>query len=281
MELPTPGVLEGVAGSVVLLDPGDETAMRETFANDPDIAATILEPTGSTFGIVPIRPAFLEALREATAQAGAVLIFDEVVTGFRVSPGGAQGEFGITPDLSTFAKILAGGLPGGALAGRKDLLDCLDFEVTTAEGREKIGHQGTYNANPVSAAAGTEMLRIVGSSDACARANDFGERLRIALNEVLLEEDVPWAAYGTFSGFHPPSSSTRRGVTSAPTGSTRSRSATKSSKRTHRGSPTGSGSQCSRTAWTSPAGRAGSSPPRTATTSSPTRWMRSGSRCGC
>ena len=199
---PTPGVLEGVAGSVLLLDPGDETAMREAFASDPDVAAAILEPTGSSFGLVPVRPAFLEALREATAGAGAVLIFDEVVTGFRVSPGGAQGEFGIAPDLSTFAKILAGGLPGGALAGRKDLLDHLDFEAATAEGREKITHQGTYNANPVSAAAGTEMLRIVGSSDACARANDFGERLRAALNEVLIEEDVPWAAYGTFSGFH-------------------------------------------------------------------------------
>ncbi len=199
---PTPGVLEGVAGSVILLDPDDESAMRETFAQDPDIAAVILEPTGASFGLVPVRPSFLEALREASEAAGAVLVFDEVVTGFRVSPGGAQGEFGILPDLSTFAKILAGGLPGGALGGRKDLLDCLDFEAADAKEREKIGHQGTYNANPVSAAAGTEMLRIVGSSDACARANRFGEALRAALNAALIEEDVPWAAYGTFSGFH-------------------------------------------------------------------------------
>ena len=199
---PTPGVLDEVAGSVVLLDPGDESAMRETMAGDPEIAAVILEPTGSSFGLVPLRPSFLAALREATRDNGVVLIFDEVVTGFRVSPGGAQVEYGVRPDLTTFAKILAGGLPGGALAGRKDLLDFLDFEVTSADGREKINHQGTYNANPVSAAAGTEMLRIVGSSDACQRANDFGERLRGALNEVLIEENVPWAAYGTFSGFH-------------------------------------------------------------------------------
>ena len=198
----TPGVLDEVAGSVVLVDPGDEAAMRETLAGDPDIAAAILEPTGASFGLIPLRPSFLAALREATEEAGTLLIFDEVVTGFRVSPGGAQGEFGISPDLSTFAKILAGGLPGGALAGRKDLLDCLDFEVTSADGREKINHQGTYNANPVSSAAGTEMLRIVGSTDACARANDFGERLRASLNEVLVDEGVPWAAYGTFSGFH-------------------------------------------------------------------------------
>ena len=198
----TPGVLDEVAGSVVLVDPGDEAAMRETLAGDPDIAAAILEPTGASFGLIPLRPSFLAALREATEEAGTLLIFDEVVTGFRVSPGGAQGEFGISPDLSTFAKILAGGLPGGALAGRKDLLDCLDFEVTSADGREKINHQGTYNANPVSSAAGTEMLRIVGSTDACANANDFGERLRASLNEVLVDEGVPWAAYGTFSGFH-------------------------------------------------------------------------------
>ena len=198
----TPGVLDEVAGSVVLVDPGDEAAMRETLTGDPDIAAAILEPTGASFGLIPLRPSFLAALREATEEAGTLLIFDEVVTGFRVSPGGAQGEFGISPDLSTFAKILAGGLPGGALAGRKDLLDCLDFEVTSADGREKINHQGTYNANPVSSAAGTEMLRIVGSTDACARANDFGERLRASLNEVLVDEGVPWAAYGTFSGFH-------------------------------------------------------------------------------
>ena len=198
----TPGVLDEVAGSMVMVDPGDEASMRETLAGDPDIAAVILEPTGATFGLIPLRPSFLAALREATAENGTLLIFDEVVTGFRVSPGGAQGEYGIRPDLSTFAKILAGGLPGGALAGRKDLLDCLDFEVTSAEGREKINHQGTYNANPVSSAAGTEMLRIVGSTDACARANDFGERLRAALNEVLVDENLPWAAYGTFSGFH-------------------------------------------------------------------------------
>ena len=198
----TPGVLDEVAGSMVMLDPGDEAAMRETLAGDPDIAAAILEPTGATFGLIPLRPSFLAALREATEESGALLVFDEVVTGFRVSPGGAQGEFGIRPDLSTFAKVLAGGLPGGALAGRKDLLDCLDFEVTSADGREKINHQGTYNANPVSAAAGTEMLRIVGSTDACARANEFGERLRAAFNEVLVDEGVPWSAYGTFSGFH-------------------------------------------------------------------------------
>ncbi len=107
---------------------------------------------------MPIDPKFLTELRELTRQHGVVLIFDEVVTGFRVSPGGAQAEYGIRPDLTTLAKILAGGLPGGAVAGRKDILDLLDFQVTKAADREKITHQGTFNANPLSAAAGVAAL---------------------------------------------------------------------------------------------------------------------------
>ena len=99
------------------------------------------------------------------------MIFDEVVTGFRVSPGGAQAEYGIRPDLTTLAKILAGGLPGGAVTGRKDILDLLDFQVTKTSDREKIAHPGTFNANPLSAAAGVAALEIVATTDACARAN--------------------------------------------------------------------------------------------------------------
>jgi glutamate-1-semialdehyde 2,1-aminomutase len=128
-----------------------------------------------------------------------LLIFDEVVTGFRVSPGGAQAEYGITPDLTTLAKILSGGLPGGAVTGRKDIFDLLDFQASKASDREKIHHPGTFNANPLSAAAGVAALEVVGTTDACARANRFGEDLRRRINEVFEEERVPWAAYGTFS----------------------------------------------------------------------------------
>src|SRR6185437_13835353 len=114
-----------------------------------DIAAAIIEPTGSGFGTVPHAPSFLEALREETRKKGAILIFDEVVTGFRVSPGGAQREYGITPDLTALAKIVAGGLPGDAVAGRRDILEELDFKAAEARTREKISHPGTFNANPV------------------------------------------------------------------------------------------------------------------------------------
>ncbi len=137
-----------------------------------------------------------------TRQHDVLLIFDEVVTGFRVSPGGAQAHFGIRPDLTTLAKILAGGLPGGAIAGRKDILDLLDFQVTKSADREKITHQGTFNANPLSAAAGVAALEIVGTTDACARANSYADDLRSRINEVFEEEHVPWAAYGMFSNFH-------------------------------------------------------------------------------
>ena len=199
---PTAGVLPELAAQVILLPPGDEEAARAAFEANDDIAALILEPTGGSFGLVPHAPAFLAFLRELTAKHGAALIFDEVITGFRVSPGGAQEHFGVTPDMSTHAKIVAGGLPGGAVAGRKEILDDLDFFATKERGREKIFHPGTFNANPVSAAAGRAALEIVRDSDACERATAFGAELRASLNAVLEDEGVPWAVYGTFSSFH-------------------------------------------------------------------------------
>jgi len=198
----TPGVLKEVAENTVLLRPDDPEAMAKALLADREIACVILEPTGASFGNAPLKPGTLEALRKATSASGALLIFDEVVTGFRVAPGGAQAHFRVTPDLATFAKILAGGLPGGAVAGRKDVLDDLDFDVAKEKGREKISHQGTYNANPVSAAAGLAALEIVATSDACARANAYSETLRRRLNELLESERVPWAVFGSFSGFY-------------------------------------------------------------------------------
>jgi glutamate-1-semialdehyde 2,1-aminomutase len=198
----TAGVIAEIAAHTILLPPGDIAAMQTALAGDDDIAAVIIEPTGASFGMVPVAPEFLVALREATAKRGIVLIFDEVITGFRVSKGGAQVEYGITPDLTALAKILAGGLPGGAVVGRKAILDELDFAVAAAKGREKISHPGTYNANPVSAAAGNATLEIIESSDACERAKTYAAELRAGLNEILAEERVPWAAHGTFSGFH-------------------------------------------------------------------------------
>jgi len=198
---PTTGVLPGVAEYSILLAPGDTDAVAAALA-EGDVAAIILEPTGATFGLVPVDPDHLAALRELTSKYDTLLVFDEVVTGFRVSPGGAQAALGVTPDLATFAKILAGGLPGGAVVGRKDILDLLDFDAKIRKGREKIAHQGTYNANPVSAAAGAAALDIIATTDVCDKANAYAAALRKRLNEVIETEGVAWAAYGTYSGFH-------------------------------------------------------------------------------
>ncbi len=198
---PTPGVLVGVAERAVLVPPGDLAAV-EAALRAHEVAAVLIEPTGASFGQVPVRPEFLHDLRRVTEAAGALLIFDEVITGFRVSRGGAQMAFGVRPDLSTFAKIVAGGMPGAAVAGRRDVLDHLDFAASARAGREKIGHPGTFNANPVSAAAGIAALGILAETDACDVAIEMAGRFRDGLNAMFVEEGVPWAAYGTFSGFH-------------------------------------------------------------------------------
>ena len=199
---PTPGVLPEIADNTLLCPPGDIEAVRNVLESRDDVAAVILEPTGASWGKVPLAPEFLTGLRQLTTEQNVILIFDEVISGFRCSPGGAQAVYGIRPDLTTLAKILAGGLPGGAVCGRADLLEQLDFKCCESAGREKISHHGTFNANPLSAAAGVAALKIVAETDACQQANDYAARLRDALNDVIRAEQIPWVVYGTFSGFH-------------------------------------------------------------------------------
>src|SRR5579884_3970389 len=156
-----PGVLEDVARHTVIVAPNDPAAVDRVLARDPEIGCVILEPTGGHFGAVPVRGDFLRALRDLTTSHGRLLIFDEVITGFRVHPGGAQGHYGVKPDLTTLVKILAGGLPGGCVAGRADILAHLEFRPDKA----KMKHPGTFNANPLSAAAGTATLAIVATDE--------------------------------------------------------------------------------------------------------------------
>ncbi|MGH7004035.1 MAG: aspartate aminotransferase family protein, partial [Alphaproteobacteria bacterium] len=198
---PPIGVLPSIAADVLPVRSDTPDEMRSALARD-DVAAIILEPTGASWGRVPLDPAILGELRGITAARGNVLIFDEVISGFRVSPGGAQAHYGVTPDLTTLAKIGAGGLPGGILAGKKARIDFLEFEVSAQAKREKVLHFGTFNANPLSAAAAVATLEIIAGTDACARANAFGAELRAALNAVLEDEGIAWSVYGTFSGFH-------------------------------------------------------------------------------
>jgi len=196
---PEAGQMEEIVDAVTLCPPNDLAAVRHALAGG-EIAALILEPTGPHFGTVPIEAGFLETLREETRKAGAVLIFDEVVTGFRVAPGGAQSLAGITPDLATFAKILAGGLPGGCVAGREDILAHLATKETPEETRRtKISHHGTFNANPLSAAAGVAMLESIADGEAIRTANGAAAALRRGMNEILARESVSWKIYGEHS----------------------------------------------------------------------------------
>ncbi len=199
---PTPGVVAALADEVLLCQPGNIDTVRQILSERDDVAGVILEPTGATWGQVPIPESFLNELREATAAHEVPLIFDEVITGFRCAPGGAQAYYSVTPDVTTLAKVLAGGFPGGALVGRREILDGLDVDRCAELGREKIAHHGTFNASPVSAAAGIAALGVVAQTDACERASQYAARLRSALQGVLDEESVPWCVYGEFSGFH-------------------------------------------------------------------------------
>jgi glutamate-1-semialdehyde 2,1-aminomutase len=190
-----PGVPESVAANCVAVAPDDLNRVEDAFKKDADIGAVILEPTGGHWGAVPIRGEFLKGLRELCTRHNRVLIFDEVITGFRVAPGGAQQYYGVTPDLTSLAKILAGGLPGGCLAGRADILAYIE----PRPGKPKMKHPGTYNANPLSAAAGVTALNGVATGEPCRKANAAGRRLRNGLNELFEGRGWPWVAYGDFS----------------------------------------------------------------------------------
>jgi glutamate-1-semialdehyde 2,1-aminomutase len=194
---PSPGVLPGIAAETVVVQPNSPEAVERALANDPQIGCVILEPTGGHFGSVPIRGPFLKELRGITNKHGRLLIFDEVITGFRVHPGGAQGHYCVTPDLTTLAKVLAGGLPGGCLAGRADVLAGLEYRP----GQPKMKHPGTFNGNPLSAAAGVAALSLVSNGEPCRQANAMGQMLRQGLNRMFVERGFDWIAYGEFSSF--------------------------------------------------------------------------------
>ena len=194
-------ILPGIVEQTILLPADDLAAVTETLQARDDIAAVILEASGASWGAVPLPEGFLAGLRAVTKERGVVLILDEVITGFRWSRGGAQARFSVIPDMCVLAKIVAGGLPGGAVAGRADIMDQLDAAAAKAAGREKIGHQGTFNANPLCAAAAVATLSIVEREEVCAQAEATAEDIRAGMRRILSEEDVPWGIYGDASAF--------------------------------------------------------------------------------
>ena len=195
------GIPQETLSTMIVLPPNDIETFEKTVRENDDIAAVILEPTGAHMGLEPILPEFLHQLREVTARYGVILIFDEVVTGFRVSRGGAQEYFGIEPDLTTLAKILGGGLPGGAVTGRADIINMIEGRADDADFNRdrRIAHNGTFNANPVSAAAGIAALQIVANEPINDTANARAAQLKDGLNDLLMRMEIPGCATGITS----------------------------------------------------------------------------------
>jgi glutamate-1-semialdehyde 2,1-aminomutase len=155
-----------------------------------DVAGVILEPGGAGTGALPWSPDFLRGLREATRAHGTLLIFDEVISGFRHTPGGVQQASGVMPDLTTLAKILAGGLPGGAVAGRADIMEVFGNGLLRGDHWVQVPHTGTFNANPLSAAAGIAMLEHVADGVPQEKARQAAERLVDLVNRAAAARRV-------------------------------------------------------------------------------------------
>ncbi len=180
----SPGVPEPVASCTVSIPYNDLEAAKAVFAEQGgQIAAVIVEPVAGNMGTVPPQPGFLEGLRELTRQAGALLIFDEVMTGFRVAYGGAQARYGVTPDLTTLGKIIGGGMPVGAYGGKKQIMDQIapDGPVYQA---------GTLSGNPVAMAAGLATLKELAHSGFYDALEEKAARLEQGLSRAVSDAGV-------------------------------------------------------------------------------------------
>ncbi len=187
------GIPQETLSTMIVLPANDISVVEKTLQND-NVAGIILEPTGAHMGETPVFPSFLGELREITQRYGVVLIFDEVVTGFRISKGGAQEYYGVTPDLCSLAKILGGGLPGGAVVGKAGLINLIETDSD-----DRISHPGTCNANPLSAVAGSKALELIATTPINDTANAMASRLKDGLNDLLTRIEVPGCATGISS----------------------------------------------------------------------------------
>ena len=181
----SPGVPRAVAEQTLTAPYNDIAAIERTFADCGDrIAAAIVEPVAGNMGVVPPRAGWLEALRELTRRYGTVLIFDEVMSGFRVARGGAQERFGIAPDLTTLGKIIGGGLPVGAYGGRADLMSRVAPEGP-------VYQAGTLSGNPLAMSAGVAMLQGLRQAGVYERLESLSARLADGLTSAARDAGVP------------------------------------------------------------------------------------------
>jgi len=189
------GVPAGFAAETWTLPFNDFKALEALFGrHGGEIAGVIVEPIPANAGLIPPLPGFLEKLRELCSAYGAVLIFDEVMTGFRLAKGGAQEVLGIRPDLSAFGKVIGGGLPVGAFGGRAEIMDFL-------APLGPVYQAGTLSGNPLAMAAGLAQLRELEATNAYARLEASGAALEAGLKSVLAEWGGPHQFYRRGSMF--------------------------------------------------------------------------------
>ncbi len=174
----SPGVPPATVADTLLCDYNDSAALRDVFERSGEqIACVIVEPVAGNMGVVPPEPGFLETARELCTRYGSILIFDEVITGFRVGWGGAQVRYGVMPDMTTLGKIIGGGLPVGAFGGRHDIM-----QSVAPAGR--VYQAGTLSGNPVAMSAGLATLRVLEREGTYDRLEQAGERSESALRSA-------------------------------------------------------------------------------------------------
>jgi glutamate-1-semialdehyde 2,1-aminomutase len=181
----SPGVTPGAVADTLLAPYNDLDAVERLFAARTDgVAAVLVEPVAGNMGVVPPKPGFLQGLREITARHGALLVFDEVMTGWRVHRGGAQALFGVTPDLTCLGKVLGGGLPAAAYGGRRDLM----LQVAPAG---PVYQAGTLSGNPLAMAAGMATLDLLAGPGIWERADSWAARAGEAISRAGAAAGVP------------------------------------------------------------------------------------------
>jgi len=189
----SPGVTKGAAKDTAVLPYNDLDAVRELFEKEGELfAAVILEPVAGNMGCVPPADGYLEGLRALTEEYGVVLIFDEVMTGFRVAPGGAQERYGVVPDMTTLGKIIGGGLPVGAYGGRREIME-------TVAPAGPIYQAGTLSGNPLAMAAGLVTLKAALEPETHDRLEELGERWKSGMEAAASQGDVPFTINGVGS----------------------------------------------------------------------------------